>query len=1766
MVAINPSIFRVATEVNRDLDLGPLQTSDEIIQQETENKEFLDNPLMSSTEWYALVTQSNLVPQQREYFYNNTKDIIEPLGLELTDRDIINFLDTNNLRGLDEMIVSAYSKKKDNEYKDQYRAILQNPDYNIYKAEQEIAKLKRQEGVDLDSIATIRSKLAAQILSQKEQEASRPNPVLESLVHKSNRIAQSVAKNTKLRQERSFAEGVGDTAENIGVGATFTRTAMQNTRLAEMGVRNPEFLEAQRGLLKDKTTTSEDVKTAFSFISSTFKDIKDAVMRGSNFQEIADNLMELPDDQFDKVMDMIDNDPLFNSNLLAQAELLGALSGMSNVEANVTDVAEVMNTVTTPAQIKDAGKALSKKASLEWKKEKEVKAAFKQAKKDAQKTIQDLDYTDIVPQATRTVPDIKPEDVKQAILVSESGVDEAGRFRIKIATIQKADGTYYNTYKYLDTLDDVVAEMKKNPSAIFQGVPATDKTKSGVTVYKEMYEDVKQAKDYPEFSLAGDWSYFKGVLRDNDAKIKAASRAYADGSNIQGDLNTGARTAATEKLANKINNSEPLTQQEAYATIPEMAAGAKRNTVANSRLLDSINENADLLEQSLVEKILGPGITPEKLDPKAFEAIRNNLNETMQQEIAWAKKQKLDLKFNKLETVVDPEGQGVYFKEVYGYGKDGNSPIKGLTKEEVDGLIKNSGFKTVDINGDTWLTREGFVPYNSNVATMVDDTKVGTIKPYLVSPKASGLDEDIVNNLYLTTASRAGARDTIETMLRPSLKKLTKQDKKILDSIYNEEWFKNRLLTKEEIFSRAGFADGNAENIYDAVVDMRKVEKLNETLANRSLYNIEKRAGYKQYQFKGHVFEDIPEFNQPFRAVKIDTPDLSKSFYGYVGPETAIGSVVKPSMRRPFESLDDVDVYRLLEPIYTNTYDQIDFIVMPKNYQGVTVSELPLRVLGHQVHAGTRYADNYFISFPRMAKNSDGAFIAYTKTIGTAKTRKQAEAFIEKWQEISDVFKRVKAEEITVGEADDLIQQIALRGPYTLSGDFSTYSGIQEFLTKYKAEDLVTGDVARKLSVRRDSYSPWDALQVPGSPNETIQASNLASRYHKRGEPLVNFGLSSGLVETENFTDYISSTIAKVSTISQVDPVMTTLAERFLATYGNMIDPKLRPNNAMDFLRDPRRYVNRLAQTADTKYHEMCVFSDTVMAALQQRRMDTKGNILINKLLTKLTKSSNPAVSSLGELLYDKNPSRALQGFLYKTTFSFRADQLFLQTALTTIESAGALPVDTTRGGAAFYTTLELVNRLRKGEDISSYAKILEGSPTLRKFWPEMTAADLQSLAENLRRQGVAVTVYNDIRGNNILTKSSSALMAPFNKGNEYAKVLGYLTAASRRSREIGKPISKFNVQDWGWVSTAADGLSGGSSAANIRPILNTSITRPLTMMSAFPLNQWETYVIGDGLHMTTTQKLKWIGLMTLLYGTETFVDAESAREFGMMIEDKTQSELLGKISAVGLYGAILSKAAGYDIDASSSTPELFNIVYINWAKELLNKDEDSRPFMVNALRLIGVKGSTAWEFLSDPEEGALPEFKKLSPGNKAVAVGRTLMRIFPGLAEAERVWYAAKYDEYINRQGIDLLSNHDPRERLLIKTCLEMLTGMKPAEETGLNKTVAKNYKKSLEEDYRQTLTLATKYMTLAYKEELRGHTDLAKQNLDIAQHTLAIGLQDIPSDAKEDLLIKVNNNSMRALSETELNELLQRSSPFTRESPALQRYYNQQAEKYQQ
>ena len=114
-MAINPTIFRVAAEANRDLNLGPLKSSDELVQQEVEQQEYTDNPLMSSIEWYDLVTKSKLVPQQRSYFFDNTKDILGQLDLQLTDEDISSFLDTNNLKGLDDMIVSAYNKKKDQE-------------------------------------------------------------------------------------------------------------------------------------------------------------------------------------------------------------------------------------------------------------------------------------------------------------------------------------------------------------------------------------------------------------------------------------------------------------------------------------------------------------------------------------------------------------------------------------------------------------------------------------------------------------------------------------------------------------------------------------------------------------------------------------------------------------------------------------------------------------------------------------------------------------------------------------------------------------------------------------------------------------------------------------------------------------------------------------------------------------------------------------------------------------------------------------------------------------------------------------------------------------------------------------------------------------------------------------------------------------------------------------------------------------------------------------------------------------------------------------------------------------------------------------------------------------------------------------------------------------------------------------------------------------------------------------------------------------------
>lgn len=1766
--ATNPALVRTIATANR------IPNSTQVAEQSLEELNTPVKPIESSLDIYSRLQGKTLTPEQKDYYFNNTKDIIAPLNLAMPDEEINSYLNNNDLRGLDSRIVAAYNEKYMLKPMDVLNIVFGDPSTTITWKQETMhrlyTQLENQKPLTLDQIANLRSDITGQTATVNEP--AQISKRLSKAVSRANRAGQSMAKYQKQLNDRQGWDNlntVGDLAELMGVGSTWFRTILTDERLSQIPelreAINPLMSDAEKWVNKPNTSLWEDIGGIATLLGGSVVEGYYSVMRGSNLQRLSEAVNNLSDENYNRFWDLIDNDPFLNDNLIFKGELISGIMGESNLSAYTTNVLELANTLGTPKQLSDAGKAFTKEERERFKiaqalkqERKATKQAVKEAKREAQKTgnktvvVKDLDYTNI----PINPPDVPtPEELKHTLTVKEIASD-TDRYRMLGQAKQLPDGTWVQEYTYLDTLDDVIAEMKKNTSAVFEVVPSSDTREAGKHTIDMMTNANKKHQGlYPEFSLTGNWDIFK-------EKLRASAEAYAAGANVQGDLNAGATQRAAGKLSDKIKAGEDLNPTEQFAMLPEISAGAKRNTPAIQKVAKKAEEEKKYAD-SLEKLMIGSKTTPKDVDPQAFANMEAKLSHdfTLRSE-ALVKEEGVDLKFSKV--MMDSEtGQGIEVKEIMGFGRDNLSPIKGMTKEEALNFIKGSGFGVEVVDGDTVLTRTYFVPYNSLVATKLDDANVGTISPYLFSIKSSGLDPISVENVYRARALQGGLKGYLtERMVKP-FNKLTKNEKKLMSALYREEWLKDALFTQEEVYERLGGATKEAEHVWNTMQEWRRVEEIGRSVTNETLRNTLLRGGYKQVSLKNGFIADVDGLQYPVFAKRLDKATLETlqgTFYEYFDKGTNKGVLIYPSMKAPFKSLDDVEVYKLANPVF-DKFNQIDFIVVPRGSQNLNITELPTQVLGFRTHAGTEYADKYFVRVPRLAKNSDDQVIAYAKTVTSGKTYKEAESHIKKMQEIFDVMNQAEEGFITAEEADYKIQRIALRGPYVLSGDFSTMEGWKTFLKEHKMEDLLKPDNYKKMKVDQSSYSPFMPVQVSSSPEDSVSVENIYNRYHRGSQPIVNIGYSAEDVRLQSLPEFANATINRISTQQGVGPVYQTAADRFYATYFDLFDKNNLPPNSVEALRNPRRYMDSLALTdKNSKAFEALVFSDMVNAALGQRTLDKTGNRIINRYLTKAIQSDNKLINTVGELLKDKHPMNRLKGLMYQSVFSLRVDQLAVQTALTTIESMGALPKDTSKALAAYYPVAHLIRMLEKGEDITEMAKtMMDNATVLKTVWPGLTAKGLQKMAEEAYRMGVTATQFTDIRGNNMLQTMQHNSMYFFNKGNKISKTLGHITATARQIDEVKKPIEELTSNDWARIALTGDALSGGSSVANTRRALNGPIASTLTMMTTFPLNQMETFVGKSTIGLSKAERARWGLIMLATFGAQTLVDSQTAREWGYKIEDLTGSKEIGDFVSLGWLNYALNTALGRDVDIGRMSPQLFKNVYFDFFRLVTDVGEDSSPFVVNIFKTLGMKSTDAYNYFEDPQEG-LPGFKGLSGTDKAKAIGMTILSTIPGAYDVPELWYAYKYDEYINSKGLDLIAPHAERGDVFASRITEWLTGIKDANYAGLTKYATRNYEKKLKEDYEYTKRIATKWMIQGFSEASRGLDAKANDSFLKANHIIAIGAQDLPPAAQQQLLVEINNNALSGMSAPEREILIKRSSPVLQTSPALQEHYNRE------
>lgn len=1630
---------------------GPVETSDVYTmqkEQELENdRQALESPVESSTDWYAKLKKTNLVPQQKSYYFDNTKQIVDGLGIPgISDYDINLYLDNNDLEGLDNLLLDKYKNYQENSRRDSYRNILEAFDMTAAQKIDAIKQLKQKEPgtpLDLKDIIKVRSQITGEVLKNREKnlssQTSARNDVLEDTAYKTNRIAQLVQKNLKAREERSYLEAFGDFTERSLPGVRFHQTAMQNLLLESLGARN------EKGSFLD------------NLIKSTFT--------GSSWEEVADNIWELPKEQFDAVMDLIENNPVFARNLFAQGEVLGALLGTSELTTEVTNVLDAVNVLSAARLTKNAFEKGAIKPEV-IPPEKGLKGPV----------IIDADFTVISEEPVRAEASraLTLPQFRNALVKMEAA---SGRFRQVVGYKYLKDGDFVVRYRYFNNVKDIFEAFKENPNAVIQSVPDTDKFPAGKIREVHAYDSI-YAKGYQTIDP-------KTFFNKKDSK-QASARAYAEGSTIEGDLNAGARNTASEKLKKKINDfekgtGEQPTEEDIFVAEPEILSGAPRNTTANAKILQEPKFTIPTNDQI---RNVGPYMNIADLDLNAANKLTEQATNVFDKTMAYLRSQPIDLKVAKVNT--QTELGGIITNEVYGIGSQGNSPLD-LTFLEAQELTAGGPFRVIqDTNGDIWLSRDNYISYDSGIATPIDYANVEGVNKGFVgdiaqntrmwSIGASGVPNEIADQTYQAVGYRAGWKDILTNMVQKIEKGVSKKERTLAESIFQEESLRGERFTDEELVAKAG----TLTNVVNYVKDVRKFEDLGKSAVN----NFERQAiiaeGYKGLTFNKNPFNSevntiANDFSGTLIAKKIDEPilsDLQQDFVAY----TQNGSVIPPQTKLPFE-LDKVDVYRLQHSLYNNKWDKVNYVVTPKGDPNAVITKVPEVVIGDQPHAGWGYKDKWFIRFDRTAKDSAGRVRGYTKTAATAKTYKEAVAYVDKFKRIGQVINNYNEGLIGEVEANRAIQKISIEGKYPFVPELQTLQGFLDYLDTRRMTDITN---VSELKIGRDVFSPDTAIQLDDG--ETIAGNNLGSRWKVGKSPLLNPGYSNRLPKRTDLSKYLGDLVNRNASLIGMMPTYQVFARRFAATFGKLVDRTVSGYSDIAFLRDPDRFIRATAQTSkEPLYNQAKTFSRMVNMAMDQANQEPRWNAWVNQQVDKLVKSEFPGYSSLGEVLNNEhNPVKLLTGFLYSTTFALRPAQLVTQTALTTAMALGLNPIKTMKAVGTFIPVLHAMNVIRRGINVESSLEALVKWPAIVERWPGFTAEDLKALALEARNLGYGELSFNDVRNNGVMTKAGNwihkVVYYPFEEGNQWSRLIGLIVSAERRSSAVKKPIAQFTKQDWAVVAKESDALSGGSSRANKRwAIEEIPGMKQFSMMQSFTLNTWESF-FGRKLNMTKLQKLRWAGVMLTLFGLDMFLESKDSETTALRTQDTTGIDY--KLAAHGFLGWGLATLFGYEVDVGSNAPRIFGNLYADIVNILADTDDvDTRPYIAATIGRVVNSAKDIYLWLQNPEEYGVKDEHHLTTAQKLTNVGMSLARIWTGLSEAEKLWAATQLNEWRNRAGLDIIPFDEKREDLGYKAFVQYMTGFRPIEETGVRRTALQEAIKKKKEDTATGVTLSKKY-----------------------------------------------------------------------------------------
>lgn len=1252
---------------------------------------------------------------------------------------------------------------------------------------------------------------------------------------------------------------------------------------------------------------------------------------------------------------------------------------------------------------------------------------------------------------------------------------------------------------------------------------------------------------------------------------QAATQSFVSGEPIVGEFTMGGRQVATDAIKTKIITEKEVTPSEVIAFEPDISTGTEKAVPGDARVFKQRSKpQTPLMDlEAIKDSTDSQFLTVEDLDPYGAQKLDSKAELKMFNSRMAIDNNALDLKLDM--SLTEPQLGGLKIQEVYGVGARGNAPlnektVKALTKKE-EAL---NGFKTVqDINGDFWLIRESYIPYTTTEATPItwDDFKpLDNIKSLLFGV-GDILPKEIAGQVFQAVGYQAGLRDAMTSSIKESVKKLSKQQKLLVDSIIQDERINEMYYNDEELLDAAG---GDTA-VINAHKDMKELNKLNASILNYLLRQeaiqkgnmwIRPNKGLADAGFKDLALE-LGDGVHTGRIAEKKPENLNKNFVAKIGQEGK-GVLYKPGT--DISVNEESENVIILDPPVKIGHDLITHLILPKNSTAVTVAPLPFRILGDDVWAGLRYKDKYLVRSQRVAYDSAGRPDPYVKTVVSASTPSEAKAIIKKFGKIGNILQALEQNLISLQQANEMLEVNALTGKAPLVHTFTTVDGVLEWMDVHK---VVPEDLA-KLYFTKDEFTPLSAIQVD-TDTSLMSAGNLVTRFNRTND-IINPTFDAEKPKYINMVDYIANTLNLAPTRQAIVPTYNVIAQRLLATAHNagILNENMAPINPIAFMRDPDIYLKpEIKKASPESYQKVKLISEMINQAMDQlNSRSTKYDTFVNGVIDRLIHSTIPGASTLGDLLVKgKDPISLLHSAMYTVYFSLKPSQVFIQTFLTTAYSMALSPIETTRAAALSFPMMFIMQSLRHGHNATEMAKAMAKWPAILENLAGLDHQDLLRLAQECRRLGYGQLAFNDVRKNRLPSQANNFILTPFEFGNMMSRMIGTLTAALRESDKTGIAIKDFTNKNWAAVAKNSDALSGGSSRANRRKMNKVPILNEAAMFSSFPINNIESFY-GKKLDLSKSHKLALFGTTLLLFGASKFLTDTASQQVGMWLSDKVEQHLGVKINpnnfAGGLVAWGLSSMLGYDVTLASSSPQELNVFFLNYLQSLLTDEAaDVRPALVTFLTnsLSSIKDIYSMVTASyDPQD---PD--NLSIADRVEYTAKTIMRNISGFSDAEKVWYAYSANKWIDRQGYDRLSTDAPRIELTKKALVNFFTGIKPIYETGLEEYSIKAYEANINSRWTDGKKLAIKIgkeLRNLQIQQANGDTKVDPETIRntraLYKETIKLLTQDMTQAQKDKILKEIARRIISDTDDTKKQIISREMNPYINNTSIM--YYNEQ------